>query len=1014
MRLKFFAALLSVASAFTCHNCYVKYDHVGNLIEGQENCWSANDTLIDLSTTEVSCPENQNFCKTEVTVEWEATGEQTITFVRGCAVTEITEEIACFESTISGNRYKDCKLTCNELSNCNTDSDVLDLLGRTGEDGDPVERVCAQCSSLRDDDDSEDYCKDDGPTDLCPFYANQGCFNAHEIIQTQAGNVSEEYFKGCSFFEIKEESTGENDCSTFNLNGQMTQTCKSECDANKCNIGSIENSKVCYVCEYAFDHYGKQLSIGDPDCWDSLKQRHLQTCREGVTTCVTELDAVWGFNGKQEFALRRGCGPIEKPDDGLMKDCLTANANSQFHAKQCIDHCKNDGLACNTDLRVLEEFNYGGEAIKSCRVCESTSDDPEIEDDCSVNSTTSQLCPKYANAGCFSSRVAEDTLMGYKETTHHGCSAFRTTSNDLFCFNAEYEMPSFGNPSGEIETTNVCKETCQTPDCNINLSKPVETAHFCYVCEVTVDHLNQTVGLGDFHCLDDPPSTYEIECAETQTYCVTELEVDWMPNGDQETTVRRSCSATPAPTFCTIGNPYGSIYQRKDCASTCTNNLLSGCNNDLMEVGQKFADELTGEPIQSCFNCETHPGDEGCRLDQELGDLTVVDCPLYANAGCFTSSSRLREGDESALDIIRGCSTFSQEDNCNSEKAVIKSGNYCHVCRVVIDHNGDVIGTGSTDCLYLDSAVDYDVVDCGEESSCATHMEIAWLPFGQQEVLVERKCDVPNAIDNLCTERVTNGWLEKDCWEHCYDDMCNDNLNIAKNFAPEDGTEAVTECYTCSYESIGTNNPLDDEIGCLENPIEDSIQKCPEWAQLGCFVGDGVQKNVEGDESVNVHRGCSSFVLQEQLCGSLTIDTNVTEDVDRSRISVCKLTCTGADDCNTFRYPDWVDPPSNECPPELCGETTTQSTSTASSSSSSSTESSSTDTSSTESSSTESSTQESTTKTDGDEPEDKEADVGLILGATALAVSLTAVGGAGVYFIFKKFSKPSKTSPNHI
>ena len=178
-----------------------------------------------------------------------------------------------------------------------------------------------------------------------------------------------------------------------------------------------------------------------------------------------------------------------------------------------------------------------------------------------------------------------------------------------------------------------------------------------------------------------------------------------------------------------------------------------------------------------------------------------LSCPLYANAGCFTSASRIREDQEGELDIIRGCSTFQGNyncydqnfiswddesdqqinnkyttcketcsgDNCNSEKAVIKSGNSCHVCRVVMDHNGDVIGTGSADCLYLEEVADYDIVDCGEESSCATHMEIAWLPFGQQEILVERKCDVPNAIDNLCTERTTNGWLEKDCWEHCYE-----------------------------------------------------------------------------------------------------------------------------------------------------------------------------------------------------------------------------------------------------
>lgn len=105
-------------------------------------------------------------------------------------------------------------------------------------------------------------------------------------------------------------------------------------------------------------------------------------------------------------------------------------------------------------------------------------------------------------------------------------------------------------------------------------------------------------------------------------------------------------------------------------------------------------------------------------------------------------------------------------------------------------------------------------------------------------------------------------------------DLCNADLDIARNFAPAEGTVPVTECYSCSYEQIGTNNPLDDEFGCLENPVESTKQDCPIWAQLGCFVGDGVQKDLDNNLSVNVHRGCSSFVLEgDQLCGSLTLDT---------------------------------------------------------------------------------------------------------------------------------------------
>ena len=45
------------------------------------------------------------------------------------------------------------------------------------------------------------------------------------------------------------------------------------------------------------------------------------------------------------------------------------------------------------------------------------------------------------------------------------------------------------------------------------------------------------------------------------------------------------------------------------------------------------------------------------------------------------------------------------------------------------------------------------------------------------------------------------------------------------------------------------------------------------------------------------------FVIFLKLCSSLTFDTNVEEDFERTRTSICKVSCHDADDCNTYRFP---------------------------------------------------------------------------------------------------------------
>jgi hypothetical protein len=65
------------------------------------------------------------------------------------------------------------------------------------------------------------------------------------------------------------------------------------------------------------------------------------------------------------------------------------------------------------------------------------------------------------------------------------------------------------------------------------------------------------------------------------------MEVDWVGRGDQLVTVRRSCATQPASDTCRSGE-IGSVYQYKDCTASCSNNLLTPCNNDLHSAADLF------------------------------------------------------------------------------------------------------------------------------------------------------------------------------------------------------------------------------------------------------------------------------------------------------------------------------------------------------------------------------------------------------------------------------------------
>lgn len=148
--------------------------------------------------------------------------------------------------------------------------------------------------------------------------------------------------------------------------------------------------------------------------------------------------------------------------------------------------------------------------------------------------------------------------------------------------------------------------------------------------------------------------------------------------------------------------------------------------------------------------------------------------------GCFTSISRHDENGKLVDDIIRGCSTFAQEyscasttnrnltdetevefttckeactreNNCNSATAEVATSNRCYVCSVTVDHQLHMVGSGNMGCIDPSTLNDSYIYDCGKGSVCETHMEVMWLPMGNQHTIVERRCGYEETAPNLCT-----------------------------------------------------------------------------------------------------------------------------------------------------------------------------------------------------------------------------------------------------------------------
>ena len=266
-------------------------------------------------------------------------------------------------------------------------------------------------------------------------------------------------------------------------------------------------------------------------------------------------------------------------------------------------------------------------------------------------------CPKYANRGCFTSILRHEEGGETYDDIIRGCSTF---NQEYACSGyTEREVNSDGLPTGNDIEWNSCKESCNGNNCN---SEKAEIAgdNRCFVCTAQVNSHGDSIGLGDSYCFNDQlTGEYNeavVDCGRDE-YCVVDLEVDWLPQGDQITTVRRRCAKEEIIPGCVTSITNG--WAAKECYTNCKGTL---CNDDL-----DVADLLTENLVAECYNCRfneitgnNHDDVEQCK--ESPIEETKTDCPRWARSACFVADTVVKEDDGSDLvAIYRGCSAFTEE-----------------------------------------------------------------------------------------------------------------------------------------------------------------------------------------------------------------------------------------------------------------------------------------------------------------------------------------------------------------
>merc|ERR1712227_150036 len=242
----------------------------------------------------------------------------------------------------------------------------------------------------------------------------------------------------------------------------------------------------------------------------------------------------------------------------------------------------------------------------------------------------------------------------------------------------------------------------------------------CHTCEVYQDHQGNIIGAGNPACWDDPTKgDFLRECLEPGDICVTDFIVDWLPRGEMTYHISRHCGhPSEIQPHC-----HEEDYQKwmwKDCKSGCTE---EGCNTDFEELAKKF-DAGNGDMVcHTCAYARNFDGsimpnsNDNCGLPDvtdKLGTGNEYKCPIYANAGCYMSSTFIKQGtgyDNNIHDDHKGCSTF-KTDKKYCEDFVLDGQDYTS-CKETctsnqcnfFTHQAEDIGASSTSLTTISAFV---------------------------------------------------------------------------------------------------------------------------------------------------------------------------------------------------------------------------------------------------------------------------------------------------------------------
>ena len=865
-----------------CQICQVNVDqHNQTVGVGEERCWEGDSAL------EQNCGPD-TMCVTDLEVDWFARGSFNYRLKRGCAPSP--QEKDCYEGSSSMAQFKDCQALCDPSvsgAGCNKGLDaVSEKFSVTN--GPPS---CYHCSYYENPDGTvsgdlkcgEEQKVTDGRSTLrCPKYANAACFTAasyHDDYNSGVSKIFEDDYRGCSPFIIENGKQ----CASQTLNNLKHLNCKETCGTANCNFAKTDAGLLqCHSCSVTFDHEGKQVGIGDPNCLDRPSVDSLVTCEADTTECSTEIVTDWLVNGKQHVTVRRSC----LPDNNQPEQCVGGESTRVIY-KDCFDRC--EGTGCNDNLDVAEKLNESNHKQSECVVCSYVeSDNGDIQGNVNCPDTPTdemkQACPVWANTACFTGSAVHNSAGDEREEVYKGCSTFAIDGG----------IKKFQETVGNVDYSLV-KESCTTDNCNKQHVRPdpiEERGLSCYTCQITKDHLGNTVGSADESCWGDFPGDHlKSRCTEGQI-CVTELLVDWFAKGNQLVSLVRRCGEEPdedTPINPIVGGMCiegaTDAINFKDCFSYCYD---SGCNYNMNAVLDLHD---SGNEIE-CHACQYGYGYNGVVLpdsnpnchDKVLSEdkVPLMKCSKYANAACFTAATFDVIGSEQAAHDYKGCSAFKMvaekcsnqqidgenvlttckstcdEDGCNNKTA--EKNLACYTCSLTFDSNNKTIGVGHEDCLENPNASRLQF--CWQDNAvCTTDLFADWGYNGKQYYNIRRGCGVANTEVGCQAGNMVNGQVSyKDCIRTCDENECNNDLEIAEDFATGNNHES---CYACSYVERD-DGTVEGNKFCADAPDKlpgTASIKCPLFADAGCYTGTNVHLAVDDSGTVleEVYKGCSSF-----------------------------------------------------------------------------------------------------------------------------------------------------------